>query len=106
MAYRVVFSPEAYAHLASIYVYIAARAGHDVANRFTDSIVAYCDSFTTFPHRGTRREDLRPDLRTIGFRRRVTVAFVVDEDVIQIMGIFYGGRNLENFFGGDVESQG
>jgi toxin ParE1/3/4 len=45
--------------------------------------------------RGRKRDDLLPGLRTIGFERRVTVAFVVSADAVLIEGIFYGGRDFE-----------
>jgi hypothetical protein len=44
-----------------------------VADRFTGAIVDYFEKLETFPQRGTRRDDLRPGPRTIGFRRRVTI---------------------------------
>ncbi|MGB5087418.1 MAG: type II toxin-antitoxin system RelE/ParE family toxin [Methylocystis silviterrae] len=53
------------------------------------------EKLETFPERGTRRDDLRPGLRTIGFRRRVTIAFAVETDAVTIIGIFYGGQDLE-----------
>jgi toxin ParE1/3/4 len=96
LAYRVVFGPEAQAQLASIYGYIAGEAGTSVALAFTTALVDYCESFTTFPERGTRRDDLRPGLRTIGFRRRVTIAFDITRETISIIGIFYGGQDIED----------
>ena len=62
---------------------------------FTGAIVDYCEKLETFPHRGTRRDDLRPGLRTIGFRRRVMIAFAVEADAVTIIGIFYGGQDFE-----------
>jgi toxin ParE1/3/4 len=103
VAYRVVFAPEARAQLLSIYRYIAGEAGLPVALAFTTAIVDYCESFTTFPNRGTRRDDLRPGLRTIGFRRRVTIAFDVDDETIAIVGVFYGGRDIEDALRGDAD---
>jgi toxin ParE1/3/4 len=38
---------------------------------------------------------LRPGLRTIGFRRRVTIAFAVEAEVVTIIGVFYGGQDFE-----------
>jgi len=38
---------------------------------------------------------LRPGPRTIGFRRRVTIAFAVEADTVMIIGIFYGGQDFE-----------
>ena len=61
MAARVVFAPEAREQLLSIHDYIAAAASADVALAFTNSIVDYCESFTTFPHRGTLRTIFAPD---------------------------------------------
>jgi toxin ParE1/3/4 len=45
--------------------------------------------------RGRRRDDIRPGLRIIGFERRVTVAFAVEEERVVILRIFYGGRDWE-----------
>ena len=94
MAYRVVFTPEARDQLLSIYRYIAAEVSADRASAFVTAIVDYCESFRTFPKRGTRRDDLRPGLRTVGFRRRVTIAFTVEEQTVAIIGVFYGGQEV------------
>jgi toxin ParE1/3/4 len=50
----------------------------------------------TFPKRGTRRDDILPGLRTVGFERRVTIAFRVLKTRIEIVTIDYGGREFEN----------
>jgi len=34
-------------------------------------------------------------LRTLGFRRRVTTAYVIEPDQILVVGIFYGGQDFE-----------
>lgn len=62
-----------------------------------DDIVAYCESFRTFPERGVRRDDLLPGLRIIGYRRSVTVAFRVSAvtQVVSVVGVFYGGQDYE-----------
>jgi plasmid stabilization system protein ParE len=52
-------------------------------------------SLGTFPHRGSLRDHIRPGLRVIGFRRRVSIAFTVDQDAATILGIFYGGQDYE-----------
>ena len=49
----------------------------------------------TFPERGTRRDDLAPGIRTIGFERRATIAFAVSADTVRIVRVFYGGRDFE-----------
>jgi toxin ParE1/3/4 len=57
-------------------------------------IEAYCMKLADFPERGTRRDDLRPGIRIIGFRRRVDIAFTVLDDSVEIARILYGGRDL------------
>ena len=51
-----------------------------------------------FPERGTRRDDLRPGLRTTTYRRRVTIAFHVTETTVAIDRVLYGGRDLDAIF--------
>lgn len=99
--YRIVFSPEAEANLVEIYRYIAERASPTTAKRFTDAIVAYCEGLASSPHRGTLRDDVRSGLRTVGFRRRVTLAFTVAENTVTILGVLYGGRDIESTFRDD-----
>jgi toxin ParE1/3/4 len=94
VAHEVVFAPEARSDLLDIYDYIAARSGPPRALSFTERIVAYCTGLAIFPERGTRRDDLRPGLRIIGYRRRVTIAFHVTSDAAIIDRILYGGRDL------------
>jgi toxin ParE1/3/4 len=97
MAYTVIFSEEAEADLSAIYRYVAERAGSDAAIRFVDQIESYCLGFASVPERGTRRDDLRPGLRTVGFRRRATILFEVNrrERRVVIHGVYYGGRSFE-----------
>jgi len=54
MIYRVVFSPEAEEQLAALFRYIAAAASPDIAARYTEAIVTYCESLHIFPHQRHR----------------------------------------------------
>lgn len=65
MSPRVVFTPEAQDQLAELFRYIATAGSADVAARYTEAIVAYCEELAAFPHRGRARDDIRPGLRTI-----------------------------------------
>ncbi len=96
MTWTVIISESAEADLLAIYRYISDRAGEDTALRFVDRIEDYCLGFATVPERGTRRDDLRPGLRTVGFRRRATILFEVDTRVHQVVihGIYYAGRSF------------
>ena len=93
--YEVRFRPLAEADLFGLYDYIAEDAGQAVAGAYIERIEAACMALATFPERGTRRDDLRPGLRTIGFERRATIAFQVRRDDVLIVRIFYGGQDFE-----------
>lgn len=97
MQYAVVFTPEAEEQLAAQYRYIAAQATPTVAERYTNAIVAYCETMHTYPHRGLRRDDIRPGLRITNYKRRTIIAFAVDDTakLVTVFGIFYGGQNYE-----------
>ena len=99
MSYNVIFSSRASAKLADLYVYIAEKAGEQTAERFVEGINQSCNGLETFPHRGTRRDDIYSGLRTIGYKRRCTIAFVVSDDkkTVVIQGVFYGGQDFERY---------
>jgi toxin ParE1/3/4 len=101
MIFTVVISASAKADLFAIYDYIAERAGAEIALRFIERIEKYCLGFANMPERGTKRDDLRPGLRTVGFRRSATILFDVDRKARQVVihGVYYAGRSLEGLEG-------
>ncbi|MDR2155775.1 MAG: type II toxin-antitoxin system RelE/ParE family toxin [Burkholderiaceae bacterium] len=103
MSYKVVFSPEAEEQLVELYRFIAAAASPSIAARYTDAIVSYCTSLSTFPHRGTRRDDVRPGLRITHYRKRAVIAFDVTDGLVSIIGVFYGGQDYETILQDDAD---
>ena len=103
MQYSVVFSPEALEQLESLYEYIADAASPAIAYRYTSAIVTYCDGLHSFPHRGTRRDDVRPGLRVTNYKKRAVIAFEVDTDRVSIIGVFYGGQDYESLLQSDED---
>lgn len=103
MTHRVVFAPEAEDQLAALYRYIASASSTDIADRFTEAIVQFCESLSTFPRRGNKRDDVRTGLRVTHYRKRVIIAFVVDADLVSILGVFYGGQDYESILQEDAE---
>lgn len=95
MIYTVQFTPEAQQQLDELEAHIAEAGSPVVAARYVDSIVDHCENLQTFPHRGTRRDDLRPGLRTLGFRRRVTILFEIADAAVNVIGVYYGGQDYE-----------
>ena len=95
--YTVIFTPRALRQLDKLYGYIAGHSGETRAENFTGRIVAECQSLSIFPERGAKRDDIRPDLRTMGFERSATIAFSVNTGTgrVAIHGVFYGGQDFE-----------
>ena len=63
MSSAVVFSPEVEEQLAELYRCITAAALPEVAARYSEAVISYCESLRTFPLRGTMRADVRLGLR-------------------------------------------
>jgi toxin ParE1/3/4 len=95
MRYSVVFTPEALDQLESLYEYIAVASSPEIAYRYTSAIVTYCEGLHSVPHRGTRRDDVRPGLRVTNYKKRAVIAFDVVDDQVSIIGVFYGGQDYE-----------
>jgi plasmid stabilization system protein ParE len=105
MNYRVIFSPEALEQLAALFHYIAEAASPDIAARYTEAIVRYCEGLRTFPLRGAKRDDVRPGLRITHYKKRVVIAFDVDAGEVSIIGIFYGGQDYETILQDDLDDE-
>ena len=106
MSYKVVFTPEAEAQLIELYGYIATAESPEVTARYTNSIVTYCETLKTLPHRGIQRDDIRPGLRITNYRKRTVIAFDVDADQVSIVGVFYGGQEYETAFQEETDEEG
>jgi toxin ParE1/3/4 len=94
--YRLEFGADAARHLGELYEYIAESSSPNSAAAFTESIVSFCEGVAVAPMIGTSRDDVRSGLRTIGFKKRAVVAFVVRDDAVSVIGIYYGGREYES----------
>lgn len=95
--YKVDYFITAEQDLADLAEYIAARSSEEIAMKFITALIEECESLYIAPHRGTKRRDLRPDMRVIGFKRVISILFRVEEelDLVVILGISYRGRQLD-----------
>ncbi len=97
MTYTVILSPRACNQLVELDAYIAHAVSPDIATRYTDAIIDFCYSLGMFPQRGTRRDDIRPGMRITNYRKRIVIAFAVDDGTqqVSILGIFHGRQDYE-----------
>jgi toxin ParE1/3/4 len=98
VSYTVVFTPEARDDLVDLYDYIANHGNPARALRYIERIEKICMSLQALPERGSRRDDLRPGLRVMGFEHRALIAFHVTTGCVAILRILYGGRSIERAF--------
>ena len=89
------FSVEARADLIAIYDYVDSVAGDIAASSYTDRIEKFIMNLRYASERGQLRSDIRPNLRVVGFERRLVVAFTVGEGDVSILRIFSGGQNWQ-----------
>ncbi len=94
----VIFAPAAVADLDAIHDQIEQAASNAAAARFIDRIEAFCLRLDIASARGMLRAELLPGLRTIGFEGRLTIAFVVEDEVVRILRLFPAGRDWEAAF--------
>ncbi len=96
MSHSVIFSPEALEQLVELFQFIAHSGSPVIATGYTEAIVSYCEGLATFPHRGTKRDDVRPGLRMTNYKKRTVIAFEMGDKSVTILGIFYGGQDYES----------
>ncbi|HEX7853659.1 MAG TPA: type II toxin-antitoxin system RelE/ParE family toxin [Sphingobium sp.] len=92
---EVTLSPEASANLLALYDWISEQASPEIALSYIERLETYIRGFEVGAERGTLRNEIREGLRTVGFERRVTIAFTVNENQVIILGFFYGGQNWQ-----------
>ena len=101
MEHEIFFAPEAREDLRALYLFIAERAGDLRAIAYIERIETYCNGFASFPERGIRRDDLLPGLRVVGFERRISIAFHIQDRTVTFDRILYGGRDLDDLLNQD-----
>lgn len=104
MTRAVVYSARTKQQFSDLYLWIAEQSGFpDRAEGYVSAIFDYCDNLADFPFRGIARDDLRPGLRTLGFRRRAVIAFAVHEHTVEILGVYYGGQDYESLLATETD---
>jgi toxin ParE1/3/4 len=94
--YKVRYAPEFEDRLDHLEAFIETASGSErIAEGYTDAIKAYCESMTTAPERGIKRDDLAPGLRITNYKGAAVIAFVVENDLVSFVDVFYGGQDYD-----------
>ena len=95
---EVEFAETAQSDLLRLETWLEHAVGKRTARRYVDRLIDFCHDLDIASERGTQRDDLLAGLRIIGFERRVTIAFAVHDDRVDILRIFRAGRDWEEEF--------
>jgi toxin ParE1/3/4 len=98
---RLVLTLKAKSQINSLYEYIAREASLEIADRYVGALLERIAGLTEFPHRGTSRDDLRPGLRTVPFRRRLIIGYAVKNSELRILAVARAGQEMKGLLGGD-----
>lgn len=79
MAKRLIVHPDAADELDQLYDYIAEQAGSERAWSYISAMRLFLGDLCIHPERGSLRSGTVVGLRIIGFRRRLSIAFVARE---------------------------
>jgi toxin ParE1/3/4 len=93
--YRIRFHPAVADDLDAIAIWIMEFAGPGAAYRMLTEIEATVSGLASLPHRGSRRDEIAPNLRAIPAGRKGVVAFTVDDATqeVLIISVTYGGAD-------------
>jgi plasmid stabilization system protein ParE len=79
--------------LRAIFVWLSETADPETAETFVSAIIEHGDRLRWFPARGTPRPDLGQNVHSIAMRRRVTIAYRIAGDGVQIVAVRYAGQD-------------
>ncbi|EGF89597.1 plasmid stabilization system family protein [Asticcacaulis biprosthecium C19] len=99
---RVKYLRQAEQDLFDIFDYIATESGQvRIAAAFTEALVDRCDSLAFLPGKlGHPRDDLAPGLRSLSHKTYL-IFFQYVEDVIEIVTIIHGMRDIDAMLSDD-----
>jgi toxin ParE1/3/4 len=95
MTRPLIVHPDAAGELNDLYDHIADQSGSDMAWTYVSAVRSFLSDLCAFPERGSVRSGAVDGLRIIGFRRRLSIAFVAREKDVLVLGFFYAGRNID-----------
>jgi len=94
VVFRVVFRPAAVSDLDQIYDFIAEDSPQR-AIAFVRRIHQHCQTLSEMPERAPRRNDLGEGVRLLVFEKRIAIAYRIHDETVEILRIFYAGRDYQ-----------
>jgi plasmid stabilization system protein ParE len=94
MKHRVVLSSSAVSDIIELFDYILAEAGERIARDYVGKLRYFLQRLDIFPHRGTLINS-ESNTRRVGYERRATIIFRVEDDQVTILRVYHRGRNIE-----------
>ena len=94
MKHRVVLSSSAVSDINALFDYVLAEAGERIARDYVGKMKDFLQRLDVFPNRGTVI-DSGTNTRRVGFERRATVIFRVEDHQVTILRVYHRGRNIE-----------
>ena len=98
MTFRLELSPTTRADLVTVHDWIVGEADDDVADAYLRRVIAKLATLVDFPNRRTPRPELGRDIRSISFERRLIIAYRVEADIVTILRVVDGARDLGRLF--------
>ena len=96
---EVLYGPDSPLEIALLEEWLVLNgAGFSTIDNYIKRLRNKCEAIGDLPYAGQRRDDLFPGLRTVGFEKRVLIAYRVHHDHVEIMNIFSYGRDYEAFY--------
>lgn len=83
--------------LLDIYEFVASD-NPLAAIEFIRRLKQVCHDLEDMPEGGAPREDFAPGVRILVFERRVTIAYRIVKDRVQVLRLFYAGQNTPSAF--------
>lgn len=91
---------EALADLEEILTHLVDSGADDaVVDGFVDRIRQKCFSIGHMPEGYPARPDLGSGIRLVPFERSAVIAYRIEEEAVEIVNVFYGGRDYAALLG-------
>lgn len=95
MFFKVVYSAKAAYQIEKLERYIAKRSSAAIASAYIERLQVRCEKIALAPLQGTRHDEYRTGVRTLGFERRLSIAFRIKNSTVLILAIAYAGRRIQ-----------